>query len=695
MAEEPFHSSQDSHYERHRILSEDQENIASSPPRPRSPPTLRSSTLRPKALPTVTPKRFTKFFTPRASFPSRGGRQSKAGRQLQDITRNGANRRRHTAPVRDDLLAHIEGDDLSARPLKRRKRSVDLASSPPQQSSPLKHVQTAEHSSIFADLPESPCVSDDDDNDMLPDLIEQLNPFPQPIRRLRKACSSRRTLERSFGGYDSLTRGRRGTDHCVNWQAETANFVTTPADKHGFRGSALPFCTASCNTNTLMAIGDEEGSVRLIDTAVSSDFSKAHVSFRVHRNAIMDVAFSSDDYRLATASGDQTGRVVDMHTQQTLCILSNHTSSVKQVRYQPGNDNLLTTSSRDGTVQIWDLRCSERGSMQSLRPGQRKGLNEDDVPEPSVRYSTNMLDVGPAHRSSKGATTRSPSIQNSEDSKVSVTAFQHLPHGRSHLLLTASELSASIKLWDLRNAGRRNAVPLSSTPLPEAHKTTRNFGVSSMVLSGDGARLYTLCKDATVYAYATNHLILGSVPEMESASGRRRALKEPKTGMGPLYALRNPSLRTGSFYLKASLRLARGDKSEMLAVGSTDSCAVLFPTEERHLARREPMRERIDEEDETELPTLAPKSPQTSHTASSLPIYNQGTALIRAHSKEVTSLSWTHDGELVTIGDDFSARCWREDGETARKLRGYGEGGGLRWGHGWADVDRNWDDDDG
>ncbi|KAK4539953.1 hypothetical protein LTR36_009923 [Oleoguttula mirabilis] len=687
MADEAFPSSQDSHYEEHRILSEDQENIASSPPRPHSPRATRSSNLKPKALPTVTPKRFTKFFTPRASFSARGGRQSKAGRQLRDITKNGANRKSHALPVRDDLLAHVEGDALSARPLKRRKISLDIASSPPQ-SSPLKHVQTAEQIRVFEDIPASPSVSDDD---ALSDLIEQLHPFPQPIRRLRPAGPSHRILERSFGGYESLTRGRRGTDHCANWQSQTADFVTVPKDTHAFRGTALPFCTASCNTNSLIAIGDEEGSIRLIDSSVSSDFSKAHVNFRVHRNAVMDIAFSSNDFRLATASGDQTGRVVDMHTQQTLCILSNHTSSVKQVRFKPNDDNILTTSSRDGTVQIWDLRCSERGSMQSLRPGQRKGLDEDGLAEPSVRYAKDVIEVGPAHRSAKGAITRSPSIQNSEEAKVSITAIQHLPNGREHLLLTASELSASVKLWDLRNAGRRNAVPLSSTPLPEAHMKTRNFGISAMAVSGDGARLYTLCKDATVYAYATNHLILGSAPEMGSFSGRRRALKDSKTGLGPLYGFRHPSLRTGSFYLKASMRRARGDKSEMLAVGSTDGCAVLFPTDERHLLRRQPVSEDPEEE---ELPMLAPKLSQASTTKSSLPIYEQGTALVRGHNKEVTSLSWTHDGELVTVSDDFKARCWREDGDTSRYLRGCGEGGGLRWGHGWADVDASWDEDE-
>lgn len=58
------------------------------------------------------------------------------------------------------------------------------------------------------------------------------------------------------------------------------------------------------------------------------------------------------------------------------------------------------------------------------------------------------------------------------------------------------------------------------------------------------------------------------------------------------------------------------------------------------------------------------------------------------------SLCWTHDGQLVTVGDDFVVRCWRENGDEARDLRMGGEEGGRRWGRGWADVTGGYDEDD-
>jgi hypothetical protein len=77
----------------------------------------------------------------------------------------------------------------------------------------------------------------------------------------------------------------------------------------------------------------------------------------------------------------------------------------------------------------------------------------------------------------------------------------------------------------------------------------------------------------------------------------------------------------------------------------------------------------------------------------SIPISTNGTPLIRGHDREVGSLAWTAGGELVTVGDDYIVRCWRE-GEDARDLRTGGEGEGKRWGCGWADVSEKYDEDD-
>ncbi|OQO10309.1 hypothetical protein B0A48_04667 [Cryoendolithus antarcticus] len=662
------------------------EDLASSPLKYRGEnASLVSASTKLRKPPTVTPKRFTKFFTPRNVTSGTRGRPSRAGRQLRDITRNAINARHATQT--EGVLGDEVDDNLSSRPTKRRKQSFDICSSPPV-SSPLRRSHPAAGDIDFCvDQAGSEVVEEDEDD--LPDRLEALRPFPLPIRTLRHDGKARRILERSFGGYASTARGWRGTDHGVDWRSETADFVTTPADLHPYHAQALPFCTTSCNTNSLVAIGDEDGSVDLIDTANGADFRKPHVNFKAHRNAVMDVAFSSDDYTFATASGDQTARVFDMHTQRPMYNLTGHTGSLKQIRFHPGDDKMLTTSSRDGSVQVWDLRCSTKTATQILKPA------DSDKSDAQTLYSKYSIQIGAAHRNRVGLDANSRAGAD-DGYRGSVTAFQHLNAGRGHMLVTASEANASLKLWDLRNAGRRgNAIPVSSTPVPENHG--RHFGISALALSGDGARVYAVCRDSVVYAYATNHLVSGCAPEMSTKPTGRRAAREGRMGAAPLYGLRHPSLRVGTFYVRASIRPAQGDKSELLAVGSTDGQPILFPTDKRHLPQRGNRHRKVEdaEEDEAELPTLPRRSSRLSSAATGPPVHEHGTALVRGHSKEVTSLTFTSEGHLVSVSDDFTTRCWRETREQARYLRSCGEGGGERWGMGWADVDAEWDEDDG
>ena len=114
----------------------------------------------------------------------------------------------------------------------------------------------------------------------------------------------------------------------------------------------------------MVAAGDEDGYVHLLDSAKGDQtpFSSSILSLHSHNNAVMDVVFSSDDLRLATASGDQTAKIVDVRSQKDLFVLARHTSSLKQIRFQPGNDNVVATCGRDGSVQLWDLRCSSRNA---------------------------------------------------------------------------------------------------------------------------------------------------------------------------------------------------------------------------------------------------------------------------------------------------------------------------------------------
>ena len=476
--------------------------------------------------------------------------------------------------------------------------------------------------------------------------------------------------------------------------------------------------------NSLVAIGDEEGGVRLLESAKNgkTEFSKAYLSFRPHANAILDLAFSPDDLLLATASGDQTGQVIDMLAQRAIYTLAGHMSSVKQTRFQPGSSKVIATSSRDGSVQIWDLRCKGVDSpVRNIKiPLER---TDNDKPK-KMTYASSVNTISDAHSSRStvpeilsNSTKPRPIKDALRDTEhlcrragdVSVTALCFLPQGREHLLLTGCEANATVKLWDLRTTHthrrRSRAVPLSTSRQPESHAFHRQFGLTSLSLSGDGARLYTLCRDNTVYVYSTSHLILGHAPELSfSPYPPRRSKGVEKQGLGPLYGFRHPSFHATTFYVKSALRPAVNDQSELLAVGSTNSCAVLFPTDERYLQRSSthrasPSSSPVPFQDPGPLTPLHRTDSGSGLAArlnDTIPIYQHGTALIRGHEREVSGLTWTSGGDLVTVGDDVTARCWREgqNGE-ARSLRVGGEGEGKRWGCGWAEATEEWDDEDG
>lgn len=427
-------------------------------------------------------------------------------------------------------------------------------------------------------------------------------------------------------------------------------------------------------------------------------------------NALMDLEFSSDDMLLATASGDQTALVIDMTTQKPIYCLSNHVSSVKRVQFQPAaNNKVLATCSRDGNVNIWDLRCKgfERPSLQIQCSLDSDSEQYQAAPTPKMTYPQVLNTIYGAHSVSPQGSTSDKSEPQLGRSDITVTSLAFLPPGRENLFVTASEANTCVRLWDIRTAHSnrrgRQVLPVSTTQEPDSHVKYRRFGLTSMTFGGDGSRLYTLCRDGTVYTHSTSHLILGHAPELSLNNTRpRRSGGSDKEGLGPLYGFRHPRLQVASFYLKVAVRKAMGDKPEMLAVGSSDHCAVLFPTDEQYHRSQKS----ATVEEYNELPRMplfsTPRSALRRSTSGAnlsgkledtVPIYQSGTPLVEGHTKEVSGVSWTDDGELVTVSDDCSARCWRE-GPDARDLRTGGETEGRRWHCGWADTKDSFDDED-
>jgi len=127
------------------------------------------------------------------------------------------------------------------------------------------------------------------------------------------------------------------------------------------------------------------------------------------------------------------------------------------------------------------------------------------------------------------------------------------------------------------------------------------------------------------------------------------------------------------------VKSALSKDGSLLATGSSDGTVIVFPTEERYLDRTIYGRDSIRRSDD---------DISTPSTGKDL-AFGKGAALVRGHEKEVTGVVWSQRNDVVSISDDFTARCWKNGvyGTEAEELRSGGEDEGRRWACGWAETD--------
>ncbi|KAF5007807.1 hypothetical protein FDECE_5890 [Fusarium decemcellulare] len=724
--------------------------MSSSPVAANGLPTPAKSS-RPKANPSITPRRFTRFWYSRQSQTTSG--PSRARSVLGNLDPSAVNRQPlspqsiFSDPIASDPISPPSPtgrlqDESRKRKLHSgpepdfKRPALNLDNMPPLRLSlPTQATQTAQDDDVtMLDTPTKPLDNQENLNSRrratlsdffkasrggsqaskkkttaisVPAVSEISQPddalegyTPTPVRKFGNRGFEAQLLNREHGfGYP--TGQTYLHTPAYDPRTETAKFYSRSSDYHECiarerAGNTIPFCLASANKSPVTAIGDEEGCVRFFNTNLTDNVAedKVDAHFQVHDNAIWDMAFSNDDLRLATASGE-SGMIIDTITQTVAAKLEGgHWDSTRQIAWQQGQTtgNVLATSDKAGRIRLWDLRCpdarptsfSTRSSVDGAN-GRRIVVERDRTLDPFSASTLNTLDN--THERTVAGNT----------STASVTAIQWLPAGREHLLLSASEAEAVVKLWDLRCMKSRRcekSTPVASTRAPTNH-AWRSYGITSLALSSDAARMYAVCKDNTVYAYSTAHLMLGHAPELEDFATKRRPTGVE--GLGPLYGFKHDSFSARTFYVKCSIR-HKGLRysSDLLAVGSTESSVMLFPTDERYLRSACAQRAHIlDPPGSTITPSRSFSSSFGPEPASStIPIFRIGTPLVHGHSSEVTNVNWTHDGKLVSASDDYVVRQWQEDDARARHYRQVGDFGGERHMAGWADVGEDWDAED-
>lgn len=212
---------------------------------------------KPRKAPTITPRSFTRFFTPKSSL-DRGGRIGASRQALRDITASASNRKGRRTPTKDTIQLFNEYGEGTVGTSKRRKRRIpDSPDVTPDRSSPLKRIRK-----------QSLDISEDEGSDT--GTVESRDDPEDPLRRCDRQPKTMvpiigskyrgaqgRCLRREIGIHGSASeRWCLGPSVGISkdWQQETTSFLTRPEDAHVCMNVAapsehtIPFCTASCNS---------------------------------------------------------------------------------------------------------------------------------------------------------------------------------------------------------------------------------------------------------------------------------------------------------------------------------------------------------------------------------------------------------------------------------------------------------------
>ena len=118
-----------------------------------------------------------------------------------------------------------------------------------------------------------------------------------------------------------------------------------------------------------LATASDDNTVKVWDAATGQGL----LNLPAHSGAVVGVAFSPDGKRLATASYDKTAKVWDANTGQVLLTLSGHTGGVNGVAFSPDGAR-LATGSDDQTARVWDISLETRSPETIAALAQCKGL---------------------------------------------------------------------------------------------------------------------------------------------------------------------------------------------------------------------------------------------------------------------------------------------------------------------------------
>ncbi|KAJ5917576.1 hypothetical protein N7466_011130 [Penicillium verhagenii] len=246
-------------------------------------------------------------------------------------------------------------------------------------------------------------------------------------------------------------------------------------------------------------IEDERPDWVLKHPVVEENWSLCLQTLEGHSSCVMSIAWSPDGSRLASGSLDQTVRIWDPATGQSISTLEGHSGLVRSISWSPDGSR-LASASRDKTVRIWDPATGQSISTLEGHSGLVRSISwsPDGSRLASASHDETIRIWDPA---------TGQSISTLEGHSGLVRSISWSPDGSR---LASGSLDQTIRIWD-------PATGWSISTL-EGHSGS----VDSIAWSSDGSRLASASFDKTVRIWdpATGQ----SISTLEGHSGLVRSI---------------------------------------------------------------------------------------------------------------------------------------------------------------------------
>ncbi|MBK4729687.1 AAA family ATPase [Oxynema sp. CENA135] len=358
-----------------------------------------------------------------------------------------------------------------------------------------------------------------------------------------------------------------------------------------------------------------------------------------HRGSVVNVAFSPDGDRIATASTDNSVRIWSQ-TGELLHQLDSHTDWVRAVAWSP-DGRLLVSASTDKTLKLW----TRDGTLLNTIPGHGETITSLAVAPDGRAIATASLDKTVKLWNLDGQLI---TMLSGHDKGISSVTFS--PDGQT--VATAS-LDSTVKLWT-RDGQLRRTIP--------AH----NQSIARVSFSPDGQTIATASTDRTIKLWKIDGTFIktlightDSVLDVTFSPDGETIASASKDSTVILWRADGTRIRILKGHRQDVWSVAFSPDGQTLASASSDNTVKLWHRYSRALPAFR------GHDNEVLIVAFSPNGKVLASASKDRTVRlwtpdAKEFALLQDHQDAVWNLSFSPDGNLfATASEDTTVKIWR------------------------------------